>query len=151
MIYGDIENIEHYRGISTSIDKALQFLKEGKYPQKDTGRMELDGSAYVIRVSEQLGKENSWEAHRRYIDIHFSLEKGEKIDCCDLKYINGWSQYDVEKDSMVSKASNIDGNRISVNMLPGHFLILFPEDAHKTGLALTEEKEINKIIIKVEA
>ena len=93
-----------------------------------------------------LKNSRDWEAHKKYIDIHFPLEESELVTVMETALVPGWGEYDEAKERM--KAPACEGGS-TVTLHPGDFAVTFPEDAHMAGLTSGEEKTIRKVLVKV--
>lgn len=110
------------------------------------GRIELDGDNLYIMNSEvdAIPQEKQvLELHHQYIDVHILLEGRERI---------GWKVTDDLTQEV--KAYSSDGDcalygdvpSMWVDLLPGQFVIVYPEDAHAPCIG---EGKIRKLIAKV--
>lgn len=110
------------------------------------GRIELDGDNLYIMNSEvdAIPQEKQvLELHHQYIDVHILLEGRERI---------GWKVTDDLTQEVKAYSSDGDcalyGDAPSmwVDLLPGQFVIVYPEDAHAPCIG---EGKIRKLIAKV--
>ena len=70
MIYGRLDRLDRYRGLSARLDKALDFLKTQNLTALPAGKTVLDGEAlFVNRFDYKTAQESVTEAHRAYTDI----------------------------------------------------------------------------------
>lgn len=149
MIYGEIKDIKIYKGLSKNLDRAIDFIFEGKYKESVFGKNIIDGDMIYFNCPEKpvtKDKGREVEYHKRYIDIHIVIEGEEKIgyasfdDCIETK------AFDVENDYAL-----MDGEMKTYFYLDSNkFLILFPYEPHMALLKIKETKEIKKVIFKVE-
>ena len=88
------------------------------------------------------------EAHKKYIDIHTTITKSEKIDwypAVDLKVIK---PYDKIEDAVYYEKPQ--QSYASLNMYPGIFALFWPGDAHMPRLQVAGKPElIKKAVMKV--
>lgn len=146
MIYDRIEHIETYRGIHPNLDAAIAAIREGKYQDWTPGRLGIRGEDVFRNGAEIVyRKENPWEYHEKYLDIHISLEGSERIRCTDREQIAAWSPYDEQGDCATAPGTEAG---TEFRMEKGSFLICFPQDAHMPGLG-EEGKTGRKLIFKV--
>ena len=110
------------------------------------GRIELDGDNLYIMNSEvdAIPQEKQvLELHHQYIDVHILLEGRERI---------GWKVTDDLTQEVKAYSSDGDcalyGDAPSMwgDLLPGQFVIVYPEDAHAPCIG---EGKIRKLIAKV--
>lgn len=147
MIIGNLNHTVQNAQMPEQIKKCLNFakkykienMKDGQYPVDEEIRLNI--GTYKTRTRENAG---NFEAHKKYIDVQLLL-KGEefaelgKTDQMQLK------EYLQEKDFMEAEGKT----EVTVHLMPEDFLICYPEDAHRTGLAVTESVEAKKAVFKV--
>ena len=145
MIYADLQDAKCYRGIHPRLDRALELLTEDFLKSVPTQRTELDGSAlFVTRFDVQTSADKArlFEHHRQYLDIFTLAEGCERVDIATPAKLAVTDQHD-DYWGCSGKAEQ------SVILTPGSFLVLFPGDAHRPGMAVTEPKNISRIVFKV--
>ncbi len=145
MILTNIKRLSTYKGISEHLDKAIDFVLS---VPKDIalGKHTIDGDdvyAVVQEICPKVGAETVYEAHRKYIDIHYLLEGVEVAGCVDIDDCTPTTEYDEEKDCLFLKAI---GRKFTI--LPEEIYIVHPEDAHAPGGTETGET-IKKIVVKI--
>lgn len=145
MIYGKLSHIGRYRGMSRDLDKAIDFLTTQDLSALPMGRTVVDGeNVYVNRFDYETGPRGITEAHFDYIDIHVVIDGKEKIGVADVTDLTENDRNEAE-DFM-----GFEGPFRSVcTMVPGDFLIVFPEDAHSPKLVDEAPCKVKKAVIKV--
>jgi len=145
MIYGRLDRLDRYKGLSARLDKALDFLKTQNLTALPAGKTVLDGEAlFVNRFDYKTAQESVTEAHRAYTDIHIVLEGEERVGVADVALLRQTESRE-EEDFI-----GFEGAFGSVCTLrPGDFLIVFPEDAHCPKLCASGPAEVKKIVVKV--
>ena len=146
MIIDDISHAMQFSSINTRMETALRYLQETDLQSLPTGKIQLDGNYVYANVQEFTTRKligGSWEAHRRYIDVHSILEGEEKIGYAPVKSLHA-GDYIPEKDFIP-----LEGEGDYFHLRPGYFAIMMPEDAHQPGLAAAEPQRVRKIVIKV--
>lgn len=146
MIYGNISQAGNYLGLGRGIRIGLEYLMRGEFSHLEAGKEELGEGVYAMRNVLEPKEKGLWEAHRRFLDIHFCLEEGEAIFCIETDRVENWGSYEEEKDCMLAPGL---GDGVCIPMKPGDFLIVFPEDAHMPGMAAGGKCSLQKIIVKV--
>ena len=147
MIYDLIKNIEHYKGISMYLDKAIAFVKEQDLYALPLGKIEIDGDRVFINVMEAMTQPEQklhFEVHKRYMDIQIDLE-GTEVIAIGLDNQEEIVPYDDTKDIGFYDAE-VSSRCI---MGPGRFIICMAEELHKPGMAYCNEACIKKCVIKV--
>ncbi len=145
MIVTNTKRISTYKGLSENLDKAIDFILS---VPKDIslGKHSIDGDEVYALVSEltpNLGGETIYEAHRKYIDIHYVLEGVEVARCADIDDCTPTTEYDEEKDYLLLNAS---GKKFTI--FPDEIYIVYPEDAHAPNGTETGET-IRKLVVKI--
>ena len=145
MIYGRIDRLDRYRGLSENLDKALDFLSTGDFAALPMGTTELDGeNVFVNRFDYDTVPQSITEGHLRYTDILVALEgeeKGGVADVCQLHATERREQEDVVGFEGESGAM--------CTLRPGDFLIVCSEDAHCPKLWTGTSTGVKKIVVKV--
>ncbi len=149
MIYDKITNYELYAGISSDIRKGLEFLNNVS-PDIEKGvhiispRVKAIVSEYMTKLVNEYG----YEAHKKYIDIHY-LISGEEIVCSlPLEYLKETTPYNEDKDAAFLEETNVRPQEVILGN--GYFAIYFPQDGHKPQLVLNEQRVVKKVVVKVQ-
>lgn len=144
MILDTLSNIEQYKGISTHLDTAIDFLQKNDLSTFADGKYEIDGNNVFVMVQSPTFKaENHFEAHRNYADIQIALLPGETMEWLPYSDIQEWQPYDPDIDFQRG-ASQQAG--IAMTLEPHMFVIFFPQDGHKPGLGSTTGR---KAVVKI--
>ncbi|MCA9431493.1 MAG: YhcH/YjgK/YiaL family protein [Candidatus Omnitrophica bacterium] len=150
MIVDRIENWTRYSK-SPAWEKAFLFLEKlDKGSEEGETLLEPDGSllARVMSYPTRKEEEAVLEAHRRYIDIQMAIDSSEAIGWYPTGDLETKDPYDSEKDVEFFNPPSKEVGRIDVH--PGTFVVLFPEDAHMPQLMTGSEPEtVKKVVIKM--
>ncbi|MBI9033196.1 MAG: YhcH/YjgK/YiaL family protein [Bacteroidales bacterium] len=147
MIIDTINNIKAYESIIPYSQDIMRFIDkvvagEIKF---DTDRVEICGDSVFALINRYQTKEsNIWEAHKKYIDIHWMLSGNESILYANLRDLYVVKEYDDKNDFMILEGS---GDRFTLSA--NRFAVLFPEDAHQPGLIADDVEQVMKIVLKV--
>lgn len=145
MICAKLSDAQSYKGIHPRLDRALELLTEEFLQTVGTERQSLEGDAlYVTRFDVQTSTDEGrlFEYHRRYLDI-FTVTKGrERVDIAAPEAISV-TDYSGDYWGGTGKAEQ------HVILTPGSFLVLFPGDAHRPGMAAAEPENISRIVFKI--
>lgn len=147
MIFGNVKCLDDYSFLSEQIQKCFAYAADNNLKDADCGRYEIDGDVlYVNVISYDTSKaeERFWEAHKKYLDIHLMLQGVEQID---LNFLQSMvlKEYVPEKDFLP-----MDGeSNSSVLLAEGDFLICYPTDAHRPGVAVSEPQQVKKAVFKI--
>lgn len=146
MILGSLKHSHRYEGLHPLFVTLFDYVKTHDLTTVPTGRIELQGDDLFINVAEPTLKEAEdqvLEVHQQYIDIHIPLTATEVI---------GWRNID-ELDAPDAPFNTTDDFAVYsapastyVEVQPGEFLIVYPEDAHGPIIG---EGTLRKLIAKV--
>lgn len=145
MIYANLSDVESYLGIHPNLDRALRLLTPEFLGTVGTVRQSIDGDKlFVTRFDVQTSTDESrsFEYHRRYLDIFVDMGGTERVDIATPGNLTVHEQHD-DYWGCVGKPEQ------SVVLTPGRFLVLFPGDAHRPGMAVTEPENISRIVFKI--
>jgi len=136
-----------YACLHPRFEQAFEFLTRPDLAALPPGRHFIDGDQLYVSIDEREGRTRDGarlEAHRRYIDIQYTIEGPEEV---------GWSPL----ASCITPAGFFDSERDIIffddrpnswfEVPPGRFAIFFPEDAHAP---LGGYGRLRKAIAKVE-
>lgn len=147
MILDRIDNYKFYTAGNEAFEKAFAFLLDYIAEPKPVGRYDIDGDKVYAMISEyDTKREGMMEAHDKYIDIQFLDGECEKIEY-------------VYRDNLPVKVPYVE-DIVFYEDTPFHsslilrkhdFVILYPHDGHKPGMAVAEPIHVKKIVIKVKA
>ena len=146
MILGSLKNTERVEKMNPAFKVFFDYVKENDLKSFKPGRIELDGKNLFILHSVYKGKmveDTVLEAHSNYIDIQLVLEGVEAMGWKDLSDVGDVSIPYSEENDIVFYEGEADE---IINVMPGQFLIFFPEDAHAPGIG---EGSIRKVVAKI--
>lgn len=146
MITDALANAERYFGLHPGFEAAFAFLRRPGIARLVVGRHEVAGARLCASVGRDQGRGRRGarlEAHRRYIDIQFTVEGAERIGWSELASCRAGSQgYDAERDLEFFEGKPARW----IDVPPGHFAVFFPEDAHAP---LAGRGAVHKVVVKV--
>ena len=88
------------------------------------------------------------ESHKKYIDIHTTITKSERIDWYPAAGLKIIKPYDAAEDAVYYERPQTAC--ASLNMYPGIFTVFWPGDAHMPRLQVAGKPElIKKAVMKV--
>jgi YhcH/YjgK/YiaL family protein len=130
MIIDTLENAGRYYDLHPGLPKVFAFLKACRPAGFSAGQQVIDGDRVYAVFSEALGKGREQallEAHRRYIDIHYTVDGRDEIGWRPVHECSTVArEYHLEKDIVFYS----EQPRCFVPVPPGTFVIVFPQDAH---------------------
>ncbi len=149
MIFDTVSRIGAYRGISKNLDTAIDCIEATDFTGLAEGRYEVDGDNVYYMVQKPALKPREvtkWEVHRRYIDIQLALVPGESIGYAPMAAIDGWQDYQPEKDVQLATSQEPG---VALPMGAREFAIFFPWDAHRPTEKNGGVGEGHKVVVKV--
>ena len=126
------------------IQDVLEFIRSGKTNELDCGRHDLFDGVYVNVSQYQTKEESFFEAHRRYIDIHYIISGEEIVEVADVSTMSVSKDYDEASDALLGMAS---GKRYLLK--EGQYMVLLPQEAHMPGISKGITRQVKKAVFKV--
>lgn len=147
MILGNIRKLEDYPFLEKEVMECLEYARIHDLMEYSPGCYDIHGQDLFVNIVEYTttSPENRfWEAHRQYLDLHLILHGSEQID---LSSIGTMEQKEyVEEDDFLPLVGEKEN---SVVLHRGDFLICFPDDGHRTAVAVKGPETVKKAIFKV--
>jgi len=146
MIVSNLQNSSRIEGLHPLFPRLFEYVKTHDLLHAPLGRIEIDGDNLFINnvnpacVSQE---QQPLEAHRVYIDVHILLEGAERIGWKALEDVADEKQPYAEEGDCALYG---DTPSVFVDLKPGEFLIVYPEDPHAP---LIGTGKIRKLIAKV--
>ncbi len=155
MILDRLTNADRYTSLHPSFARAFAYLRDVNWvplisqaqgAERHTARHRIDGDRLCVSVdyAQGRGREGArLEAHRRYIDIQFTIDGDEEIgwkplDACGAAAV----AYDDARDVLFFS----DRPDSWLSLPAGRFAIFFPDDAHAP---LAGRGMLTKAIVKI--
>ena len=150
MIYDNLKNTGSYTFTEPGIAQVLESAKSYTPENFPNARVVLDGDNVFMNMPayETHGTEKAvMEAHRNYVDVMVMIEGRETIYVKNTDRLQDvYSPYEEGRDALLA---HMDQDVIPVDMQPGDFLVLLPQDAHAPGCHAGAPCKVKKIIGKV--
>jgi len=146
MIVDHIRNREKYYWLGADFKAALDFFATVSSEPFEKADILLENGEVLVKLRPMDTKkieDCSFEAHRKYADIHFVAYGKEKIGYSDVSQLK-LTEYDEEKD-----AAALEGKGDLVTLLPGYFMITLPDDAHMPCVCAETCEPLGKMIAKI--
>lgn len=147
VIFDAIRNKDNYK-TETEIYQALCFLENiGKWEDLLPNTVIQEDCSFANPVSFISKKENEcvYEAHKKYIDIHYIVEGVERIATADVCELQVKMPFSEEKDIGFYTGSEAG----SYLLRQGEFMVCFPNDAHKVAMMNKAPEAVKKIVVKI--
>jgi YhcH/YjgK/YiaL family protein len=146
MVVSNLQNSKRIESLHPLFPKLFDYVKSHDLLNAELGRIEIDGdNLFINNVNPTCvaRDEQVLELHHDYIDVHILLEGKETI---------GWKATEdlKEETKPYSKEGDCalysDTPTTYVDINPGEFVLVYPEDAHAPVIG---EGKIRKLIAKV--
>ena len=86
-----------------------------------------------------------YEAHQKYIDVHYIIEGVERIATADVSSLQIQTPFSEEKDIGFYQGDESGGYLLKA----GEFMLCFPSDAHKVAMMDKSPEIVKKIVVKI--
>lgn len=149
MIFDKIDNLTVYEALSERFCEAAEFLKKTDLKQLPMGKTEIDGeNVYINKMTAELKgwEDRTWEAHRKYIDIHVLVEGKETLGIRSTDGMEITVPYDESNDCFFGDKNNTGD---SVSFSCGEFIVCFPWDAHRVGISRDNCSSSVRCVVKI--
>lgn len=146
MIVSNLQNSQRVEGLHPLFKPLFDYVKSHDLLHAELGRIEIKGDKlFINNVNPECvtAEKQVLELHRAYIDVHILLEGTERIGWKAIEDLtNETKPYEEEGDCALYS----DAPTTFVDLLPGQFMIVYPEDPHAPVIG---EGKIRKLIAKV--
>lgn len=146
MIVSNLQNSHRVESLHPMFKRLFDYVKTHDLLHAELGRIEIEGDAlFINNVNPECvsAEKQVLEVHRDYIDVHILLEGAERIGWKAIEDVTDETKpYEKEGDC----ALYADTPTAFVDLLPGQFMIVYPEDPHAPVIG---NGKIRKLIAKV--
>lgn len=147
MILSTLSESGRIESLHPLLKTLFDYVKGHDLAAVPAGRIVLQGDDLFINVSDATllpREQQKLEVHRAYMDVHIPLSGTEVIGWRALSSLRQPSEapFDAENDFALYAAPATS----YVEVRPGEFLIVYPEDAHAPVIG---EGRLRKLIAKV--
>ncbi|NPV87604.1 MAG: YhcH/YjgK/YiaL family protein [Anaerolineae bacterium] len=153
MIVCKLDELGWQMRLDQNMQKALQFLQRDDLGILPNGRIEIDGESVYARILEYETiplEQLNFEAHKKYIDIHFVVAGKETIGYIHVGKLADRQEYNIQKDTF--HASPANSEEITwIILSPGEAAVFYPTDAHAPKGVAVSPCVLKKIVLKVAA
>ncbi|MEG1564915.1 MAG: YhcH/YjgK/YiaL family protein [Bacteroides sp.] len=147
MIVSNLQNSQRVEQLHPLFKTLFEYVKTHDLLHTELGRIVIDGDRlFINNVNPDCVARDKQvlELHRDYIDVHIVLEGAETIGWKAIEDLTSETKpYAKEGDC----ALYADVPTTFVDLLPGQFAIVFPEDPHAP---LIGQGKIRKLVAKVQ-
>lgn len=146
MIVSNLQNSQRVESLHPLFKRLFDYVKTHDLLHAELGRIEIEGDAlFINNVNPECvpADKQVLEVHHDYIDVHILLEGAERIGWKAIEDVTDETKpYEKEGDC----ALYVDAPTTFVDLLPGQFAIVYPEDPHAPVIG---KGKIRKLIAKV--
>jgi YhcH/YjgK/YiaL family protein len=146
MVLDTMACADRYASLHRRFGRAFRFLAETELESLPTGRTDILGDEMFVILDRKDGRGRDGarlEAHRRYIDIQYTIRGEEEIGWKPLTAcVNAEDRFDSDRDIVFFG----DVPTVWLRVPRGTFAIFFPDDAHAP---LAGTGALVKAIVKV--
>lgn len=146
MIVSNLQNSRRVESLHPLFKTLFDYVKTHDLLHAEPGRIEIKGDdLFINNVNPECVARDKQvlEVHRDYIDVHILLEGAETIGWKAIEDLTCETKpYEKEGDCALYS----DTPTTFVDLLPGQFAIVFPEDPHAPVIG---QGKIRKLIAKV--
>lgn len=143
MIIANINDCEKYFGISGKIGDALKLLETMEYG-KNSNDFTVNFSEVITSDEDATGNKKLFEAHRKYIDLHYIIEGTEQFGYANISTLKPTTEYNEDEDYIL-----LSGEISRITLSKGDFVIVFPEDAHIPAMKSEGCKKVKRAVVKI--
>ncbi|HIZ64312.1 MAG TPA: YhcH/YjgK/YiaL family protein, partial [Candidatus Blautia pullicola] len=147
MVFGNIRDLKDYGYLEAEVLKCFEYAKNHDLLSYEKGSHEIEGDNLFVNIVEYettTPENRFWEAHKKYLDLHFMLKGPEQID---VNFIDNMEQKEfVDKDDFLPLEGEANSH---VVLTEGDFLLCYPKDAHRTAVQVNTPAVIKKAIFKI--
>ena len=149
MIFDRFENASLYP-LGPAWQQAVAFLQT-LTPESAEGKHLIDGVdifAIVMSYDTAAPESGLFESHRDYVDVQSVLIGAEGFECAFADTLKVATPYDASRDAAFYNRNASAPCRVDVR--PGTFILLYPNDAHLAGLIVGGDSErVKKVVVKI--
>lgn len=146
MIISKLQDSWRIESLHPQFSKLFAYIKSHSWADAPLERVTIDGDNLFINNSVptiHTKEDQVLEVHRQYIDVHVLLEGNETMGWSPLSDLNeAKGEYNSAKDCQFFT----DKPHSYVDMVPGEFAIVYPEDAHAPNISTSP---LHKLVAKI--
>ena len=151
MIYSSIRTNDDTAKYPAALRRAIAYLKNPDLAAAAPGEYPLEGDKMYVKIFDTTSKplpETRPEYHNDYIDVQFCVTGGELMGISHRKEGYAVVEELANQDCWLIGDAEIEGEQF-LHLLPGDYIILFPNDVHRPGVAENEPQTYRKAVVKI--
>ena len=145
MICDTLEHLARYNGLHPNLDTAIDYLLTHDLSALPNGRTEVDGDEVFINVMDAALPPDAGyhpEYHKLYADLQIDITGGE-----------GWGYATAPGEEVGTFTGDIgfqnSPDAVTGSLGEGRFVLFFPGELHKPGVARPECTKVRKAVVKI--
>lgn len=146
LITDKIKNSDTYAACNSLFSEIFEKLKT--LTPNDAGKKFVieEGVAWISISSLENAPQGvrKFEAHKKFIDIHFVLEGEETFVFANTDELTPETEYNEEEDYLL-----LNGEGTKLTLRAGEFCIVYPQDAHIPTLEKLSEGNLVRGVAKI--
>lgn len=150
MIYDTLDHASCYP-MGPAFMKAVDFVR-GLNGDTPNGKYDIDGDKIYARVMEyetEDGVPEKYEVHRDYADLQVLISGHETVFVRMAAGLPVHTPYNAEKDCEFL-APDGKSAEVDLQLFPGYFTLLLPQDAHMgKGVTCLGKCTLKKVVVKI--
>jgi YhcH/YjgK/YiaL family protein len=131
------------------LERAFEFLRTGSVETKAPGRYQIDADRIYATVSQSGARSPEsaqFEAHRKYIDLHYLISGKEMIGWARQTDLRQAKPYSADSEAGMYERPK-EYRRLILS--PGDFVVFFPGQAHMPTCQVDGPGELKKVVVKI--
>jgi len=140
MIIDNINNLSLYPNLPEQI---LSFIQGNQFQE---GRTDIEGDNFFaigLNYETKNQSDGLWEAHRKYLDIHYIVQGQELVHISHIDSMIVSNDY--QDDYQLFEGDKMH----EVLLKKDDFLVLYPHEVHKTSIMNNEVSNVKKFVFKL--
>ena len=132
------------------LEVAFRFLQRADLKTLAVGKHPIDGEkvyALVDKVPSVPLETAEFEAHRKYIDVHYLLAGQAMTGFAPVEKLKVIKPYDEKIDAA---SYSVPESYIKLKMIPGKFAVFFPGGGHMPWCHLDGPHDLHRVVVKVQ-
>ena len=129
------------------LNMIIDWIEDNDLNSVSSGRHDIDGDHVYVNVLNYDTKDEAecvWEAHRKYLDLHYIINGQEMIA---LSHISNMHVGEYEDESDYVHVIGDTDSKIFIKH--GSVILLYPDDVHKTAISGFCSSKIKKCVFKI--
>ena len=147
MIFDNIKNRAFYKEENLAkVLEVMSIIDEDNFPNERI--VIANNDVFINPVTLDCKNENDciFEAHKKFIDVHYIVSGTEGINVSDIINLSGESDYNQDNDILFYSKGELS---VSTILNAGDFLVCYPHDSHKVAIQCTKNPSVKKLVGKI--